>query len=101
MTNRILPVLPALLLLSACGSEPESESVDSGKAAGEVLGGTISDDMIALEQLTSQSPPEDPRPAASGETGSQGSDDGEETSAAPPSEPASAPESDPADPGEE
>lgn len=60
-----------LLLLTAC--EEEAPDVDTGatggEAAGEVLGGTISDDMIALEELTSTSPPAE-RPAP--ERGSDG-----------------------------
>ena len=45
--------------LSACGDEAaEPVSTETGgEAAGEILGGTISDDMIALEELTSTSPP--------------------------------------------
>lgn len=46
-----------LLCLAACQSEPAISGGESGgRAEGEVLGGTISDDMIALEQLTSQAP---------------------------------------------
>lgn len=49
----------ALLALSACEEEAaEVVSTETGgEAAGEVLGGTISDEMIALEELTSTSPP--------------------------------------------
>ena len=49
----------ALLTLSAC-EEEASEAVSAetgGEAAGEILGGTINDDMIPLEELTSTSPP--------------------------------------------
>lgn len=54
---RCVTVLALMLLLAACESEPGARSGASGsKAEGEVLGGTISDDMIALEQLTSQAP---------------------------------------------
>ncbi len=56
----------ALLTLSACGDEA-SEPVTTetgGEAAGEILGGTISDDMIALEELTSTSPPAERRASA-------------------------------------
>ena len=50
---------PGLLLLAACGdSEPEAATDEQGgEAAGDVLGGTISDDMLPLEELQSQSPP--------------------------------------------
>ena len=50
--------LALLLSLAACESESGSgvTGESGGRAEGEVLGGTISDDMIALEQLTSQAP---------------------------------------------
>jgi hypothetical protein len=49
----------ALLALTACGDEAaEPISTETGgEAAGEILGGTISDEMIPLEELTSTSPP--------------------------------------------
>lgn len=60
-----------LLFLAACEEEaPDADTgATGGEAAGEVLGGTISDDMIALEELTSTSPPAE-RPAP--ERGSDG-----------------------------
>ena len=59
---RYLPIPAALLLLSACNNEPETapQDDDSGGARGEVLDGTISDDMLPLDTVTSQSPPENP-----------------------------------------
>jgi hypothetical protein len=42
--------------VSGCTEAPSGESAQGTKAAGEVLGGTISDAMIPLEQLESQSP---------------------------------------------
>lgn len=63
MTMRVTISAATLLLglggLSACSEEPAAPeaSVDDGRMAeGEVLGGTISDDMIALDNLRSQSP---------------------------------------------
>ncbi len=54
---RPLIALALLMMLSACESEPGAGAGDTGgRAEGEVLGGTISDDMIALEQLTSKAP---------------------------------------------
>lgn len=50
---------PALLMLAACNGETASEvdpSEQGGEVSGDVLGGTISDAMIPLEQLQSQSP---------------------------------------------
>ena len=62
---RIVKIAPlaALLALAACTDEADpEESLETpgeqgGKAAGELLGGTISDEMIALDQVRSQSPP--------------------------------------------
>ena len=56
----------ALLALTACGDETaEQVSTETGgEAAGEILGGTISDDMIPLEELTSTSPPAERRASA-------------------------------------
>lgn len=52
-------LLAATLLLGACGDEAEVERETGGaaEAEGEVLGGTISDDMLPLESVRSQSPP--------------------------------------------
>ncbi|WP_375291290.1 hypothetical protein [Qipengyuania sp.] len=48
---------PVALCVSACnGSGDEPASDERGSAAGEVLGGTISDDMIPLEELRSTNP---------------------------------------------
>jgi hypothetical protein len=76
-----------VLMLAACESEPAAVTGESGgRAEGEVLGGTISDDMIALEQLRSQAPLA-PRevtapsaPAAAADAG----DDGAQETAEPP-----------------
>jgi hypothetical protein len=56
-----LAAFSASLALAGCEGEPDRDTRDDselgGEAAGEVLGGTISDDMLPLEQLRSQSPP--------------------------------------------
>ncbi|MEM8724982.1 MAG: hypothetical protein AAGE86_05600 [Pseudomonadota bacterium] len=52
--------LPILLLTTACEdtAEPDPDTVEQGgEVAGDVLGGSTSDDMIPLEELQSQSPP--------------------------------------------
>lgn len=64
-------LLLGALVVSACGGEAPAEETEAeaGRdAQGEVLGGTISDDMIPLDRLRSQSPPmrEVPSPAATG-----------------------------------
>lgn len=49
--------LSALMLLCAACSEAAGPTAErGGEAAGEVLGGSISDAMIPLEQLDSQAP---------------------------------------------
>ena len=59
--NRIaLLTIPIALTLAACNDTDAPESAESeqgGEAGGEVLGGAISDDMIPLEEIRSQSPP--------------------------------------------
>ncbi len=59
MRSFALFTLPVSLLFAACGSESEveRETGDSAEAEGEILGGTISDEMIPLGHLRSQSPP--------------------------------------------
>jgi hypothetical protein len=44
------------LLVSGCTEEADAPAKQGAKAAGEVLGGEISDAMIPLEQLESQAP---------------------------------------------
>ena len=57
--KKLILIAPALLL-SSCGGEvsDEPEAVETGGAVtGDVLEGSISDDMLPLEGLTSTSPP--------------------------------------------
>ncbi len=56
----LVPLAAGAALLSACGSDAPTEETASEAerdAKGEVLGGTISDDMLPLDRLRSQSPP--------------------------------------------
>jgi hypothetical protein len=48
--------LPLALAATGCTEEAAPPAEQGGKAAGEVLGGSISDAMIPLEQLESQAP---------------------------------------------
>ncbi len=74
MRSFIVFVPVAALLLSACEGEPAAPVADgNGTAEGEVLGGTISDEMIPLEQLRSQAPLAPREPSAAGAGGSAAS----------------------------
>ena len=55
--TRLLPALPALALLAACGGDAPAER---GAASGEVLEGTISDDMLPIDRVRSEPPLQDP-----------------------------------------
>ncbi len=97
MKIKFIALLAPALLLSACDEEvaEADTTATGGEAEGEILGGTISDNMIALEQLTSTSPPAEP--VSDGASGASASDPGEEAEQSEP-EPAEAeaPESAPA-----
>lgn len=49
-------ILSIALLAAACTEEAADPSQQGGEAAGEVLGGDISDAMIPLDQIESQAP---------------------------------------------
>ena len=62
---RSLAVLSLLVGLAACGEKPaEAPANDRRGAEGEVLGGTISDAMLPLATVRSESPPMEPAPAS-------------------------------------
>ena len=89
-TAKFAALLAISVVLAACESEtaPPPAQDDGRGAKGEVLGGTISDDMLPLDTLRSQSPPQR---AASGGTAQAeaGDDDGAvEIETGAPSEPA-------------
>lgn len=59
MTPRyLITTLAGVALLAACSDEPSADDADndSRTAEGEVLGGTISDDMLPLDTVRSQAP---------------------------------------------
>ena len=61
--NRRLPLtLLLLVLVASCGDE--SDTVTNRAAAGEVLEGTISDEMLPYDELISRPPHVDPEAAA-------------------------------------
>lgn len=49
-------ILALTLLAAACTDQSAAPAAQGDEASGEVLGGTISDAMIPLEQLSSQAP---------------------------------------------
>ena len=69
---RLLAAAFFAALLCACGGEAPQE----GEVTGEVLEGTISDEMLELEQVRSRAPLADPSPAADGQAPAA---DGEDT----------------------
>lgn len=87
MTLRPLLTIASLLALAACtgGNSPREEGGE-GEAEGEVLGGSISDEMLPLDSLQSQSPPLKASPSASGDANEEAVE-GEEGAATNPAEP--------------
>lgn len=64
--NLILPMLPLLAGLASCGDKAADDAGSERRtAAGEVLGGEVSDAMLPLDTVRSTSPTA-PRAAASG-----------------------------------
>lgn len=84
MTFRTAVLLAAgAVLLSACGDDTPAEETEAEagrNAQGEVLGGTISDDMLPLDRLRSQAPSirEEPASQAATPAASEGEADGAE-----------------------
>lgn len=64
MIRQMLTLAAAAAILAGCNGDPEQEA-DGGNgsaASGEVLEGSISDEMIPLDQLRSQPPRAAPEP---------------------------------------
>jgi len=98
--TRSLALLLPLLLLAGCNNKPSKN--DQRSASGEVLQGTISDDMLPLDKLKSQPPllapsegkttPEGVADASSGAGDATSETSGEpEATASPSPSPSSAP----------
>ena len=62
----------ALALLAACNKSADKNA----SASGQVLQGTISDDMLPLDKLTSEAPLAEPTAAATGKAGKTGKSGG-------------------------
>jgi len=89
--------LPLLALLAACDNAASLDD-DAGRAAsGEVLEGSISDDMLPLESVNSQPPTADPLP---GESVPAPADDAAGPADPAEDEPAAEPTEEPAEPAE-
>lgn len=69
---RIATIMITFAALAACQDKPATNGSERSSAAGEVLGGEVTDDMLPLDTLQSTSPA-DPRagvPDAAGESDS-------------------------------
>lgn len=55
---RLALMTAALAGLSACGGEPDAAGSERRSAAGEVLGGEVTDEMLPLDTVRSTSPAE-------------------------------------------
>lgn len=92
-----IALLPALALLAACGDQTPERADDAREAEGEVLGGTISDEMLPLDQLRSQSPTLRDAPSTPVEDGqADAGDSADADDGAAPAQPAPASEEAPA-----
>lgn len=71
--KRLFLALPALALLAACGGDAPAD--DGRAASGEVLEGTISDEMLPVDRVRSEPPLEDPDAFAKARTRAAGATD--------------------------
>ena len=71
--QRLLLALPAFALLAACGGNAPAGN-DRRAASGEVLEGTISDDMLPVDRVRSEPPLEDPEAFAKARSAADGAD---------------------------
>ncbi len=69
--------LAALTILTACGGKGTDRADERPSAAGEVLGGDVTDDMLPLDTVRSVSPPDRSRPTgdAAADRGAQAGDE--------------------------
>ena len=85
MMRTWLPIAGLSLLLAGCGGDaaPSGEADPDASAQGEILGGSISDEMLPTDRLESQSPPMASEPGSDGYgSGSAAADrDGEDEAA--------------------
>lgn len=87
----------ALAALAACGGDPDAAGPERRSAAGQVLGGEVTDAMLPLDSVRSTSPP-DPRAGAVADTASA-APAGKRSGAPSDAAPSAAPEPEPEAPG--
>ena len=63
-TKTLLAAVLPSMLLAGCDDDPAPAVEDDRTASGEILEGSISDEMLPLDRLDSQPPLIRPRPAA-------------------------------------
>lgn len=98
--KRLILALPALALLAACGGDAPAD--DGRAASGEVLEGTISDEMLPVDRVRSEPPLEDPEAFAKVRSDAdEAADPGTPEGAASDAAEADAGDGDAAEPGEE
>jgi hypothetical protein len=90
--SRLITVVVLAILLPACNGDAAEE----GEVTGEVLEGTISDEMLPLDQVRSEAPLADPTGARDG-SGAAASDAPDAQPAQTEAEPADEPASEPAE----
>ena len=74
-TFNIVILAAPLALLAACDDTPDTATAENPDEAAEVLEGTISDEMLPLDELRSEAPSE-------AEEGADGTDEGGDESGA-------------------
>ena len=77
--KRLLFALPAVMLLAGCGGD--APATDGGAASGEVLEGTISDEMLPVDRVRSEPPLEDPEAFAKVRSPAEGAGEGDRAGA--------------------
>lgn len=80
-------ILGSALALTACSGQTPERGEDEREAEGEVLGGTISDAMLPLDQLQSQLPAIREAPAAAPSEEEGETADSDDAAEAPPAAP--------------
>lgn len=91
-----LLIIGLAVSLAGCGSDSAAPEGDNREAGGEVLEGSITDEMIPLDQLQSQGESAEPEGEDGEDNGSASASDVDDAEAAPAEEPAEAAGDEPA-----